>query len=40
MTNFQKNRYKPITEAELKRAKAKAKREGKKLTEARKSNKY
>lgn len=40
ITHFQKNRYKPITEAELKRAKAKAKREGKKLTEARKSNKY
>lgn len=40
MSNFQKNRFKPISETELKRAKAKAKREGKKYTEARKSNKY
>ena len=40
MTKFQKNRFKPISQRELARAKAKAKREGKKHTDARKSNKY
>ena len=37
---FQKNRFKPITNEELSRAKAKAKREGKKYIDERKSNKY
>lgn len=40
MSEFQKNRFKPITNRELKAAKVKAKREGKKYTDARKSNKY
>ena len=40
MREFQKNRFKPITSRELKAAKAKAKREGKKHIDARKSNKY
>ena len=40
MSDFQKNRFKPITERELALAKAKAKREGKKHIDARKSNKY
>jgi len=40
MDNFQKNRFKPITNRELARAKAKAKREGKKYIDGRKSNKY
>jgi uncharacterized membrane protein len=40
LDEFQKNRFKPISSRELKAAKAKAKREGKKLTDARKSNKY
>ncbi len=40
MSKFQKNRFKPYTQKELAKAKAKAKREGKKHTEARKSNKY
>lgn len=40
MENFQKNRFKPITKKELDAAKRKAKREGKKHIDARKSNKY
>ena len=37
---FQKNRFKPISKQELARAIAKAKREGKKYIDGRKSNKY
>jgi len=37
---FHNNRYKPITKAELNRAKAKAKKAGKKRPAERKSNKY
>jgi len=40
LSRFQKNRFKPITQEELSRAKAKAKREGKKYIDERKSNKY
>lgn len=39
LSRMQKNRFKPITQKELKEAKAKAKREGKKHTDIRKSNK-
>ena len=39
INSFQKNRFKPISQAELAAAKRKAKREGKKHIDARKSNK-
>ena len=40
LSRFQRNRFKPITQQELAKAKAKAKREGKKRIDERKSNKY